>query len=113
MRLWVASVKVSTRFLVLAETEGGATQIVHDEGVDRIFDTPLVREVALVEDPTQLVPEGWEPDFIISHRIKGEGTIKLVRATQMAVESAEEDARKAFNDAEMLRLQIPLFPSEP
>ena len=98
---------------MLAETEEKATEIVQAEGVDRIFDTPVTREVLLVADPTKLIPEGWEHDFIVSHRIKGEENIKLLRATQMAVESAEDDARKALNDAEMLRLQIPLFPSEP
>jgi len=114
MRLWLANVKLEARFLVLADNdEKAAALVARAEGFDHLIDTPLLSDVSLVVDPSKLIGEGWDSDFVVTHHLKGEGNIKLLRAVQLAIDSAEEDARKAFNDAEMLRLQIPLFPSEP
>ena len=115
MRMWVSTVKLEARFLILAGNDrADAEPLARDEGFSHIYNSTLsVEELVVVDDPSKLASEGWRLDDLVEHNIKGEGDIKLARAIQIAIASAEADAAKAASDDLVARLQIPLFPSEP
>ncbi len=107
MRLWSAELVLKTNILVLAESAPAAKEIALREAFDALLEESPLVQTLWATDPDKLCPS-WSPNDLV-HDALDSGL--LLKEAKELVREAAEAALVAAHNAEVLKNQLPLFPT--